>query len=103
MTYCATVDGGRKAVSVSALSSSSLDSESTQSSKKYPSTFTLSSTGAGPSGTGKQALQEPDVIASTKPKQKPQSSAPVAPPRYKKKSKKLNPLALAVSVIRCLL
>lgn len=39
------LDNARKTMSVSALSSSSLDSESTQSSKKYPSTFALSSTG----------------------------------------------------------
>lgn len=82
-------------MSVSALSSSSLDSESTQSSQKYPSTFTLE-TNAGTSGTRK--LQEPDVIASTKPKQKVPASAPVAPPRYKKKTRNLDSLALAVSV-----
>ncbi|KAJ8953165.1 hypothetical protein NQ318_017193 [Aromia moschata] len=97
---------GRKTMSVSALSSSSLDSESTQSSKhysQYPSTMTLS-TGTGqtehPNEKACVPLQEPDVIASTKSSSTSQKSfgisqshvalnvdAPIAPPRRKKKNK----------------
>ncbi|CAH1996900.1 unnamed protein product [Acanthoscelides obtectus] len=101
----------RKTMSVSALSSSSLDSESTQSSKysQYPSTATLSISAAqtDPHAQGTTAssmsqhqhpkpclpLQEPDVIASTKASsssQQPNIEAPVAPPRRKKKSKMQN-------------
>ncbi|EEZ99884.1 WD repeat-containing protein 44 [Tribolium castaneum] len=79
---------GRKAVSVSALSSSSLDSGSTPSSKgisQYPSNATLTSEKSS------LPLQEPDVIASTKAsssqKSDDQNVAPVAPPRRKKKNK----------------
>ncbi|KAJ8978340.1 hypothetical protein NQ317_011463 [Molorchus minor] len=97
-------DHGRKTVSVSALSSSSLDSESTQSSKhhsQYPSTMTLSTGTTQSTNTNNKAcvpLQEPDVIASTKSSSTTQKSfgitqshaalnldAPVAPPRRKKK------------------
>ncbi|XP_057659565.1 WD repeat-containing protein 44 isoform X1 [Diorhabda carinulata] len=108
-----------KKTSVSALSSSSLDSESTQSSNKqysqYPSTLTLSpdlSAGipqASPSEKACLPLQEPDVIASTKSSQKNfdclQSNtstgvdAPIAPPRRKKKNKvPTTTLALTKSV-----
>ncbi|KAJ8918039.1 hypothetical protein NQ315_011495 [Exocentrus adspersus] len=97
---------GRKTVSVSALSSSSLDSESTQSSKQYsqyPSTMTLSTGTAQtdcPPDKACVPLQEPDVIASTKSSSTSQKSsdasnthsqsnvgAPVAPPRRRKKNK----------------
>ncbi|XP_044263042.1 WD repeat-containing protein 44 isoform X2 [Tribolium madens] len=78
-------ESGRKAVSVSALSSSSLDSGSTPSSKgisQYPSNATLTSEKSS------LPLQEPDVIASTKaPSSHDQNTAPVAPPRRKKKNK----------------
>ncbi|CAG9827624.1 unnamed protein product [Diabrotica balteata] len=93
-------DPGKKTASVSALSSSSLDSESTQSSnKQYPSTLTLSPgpTQASCSDKACLPLQEPDVIASTKSSQKnfdtshPHATssldAPIAPPRRKKKTK----------------
>ncbi|XP_076258235.1 WD repeat-containing protein 44 [Rhynchophorus ferrugineus] len=92
-------DNARKTMSVSALSSSSLDSESTQSSKKYPSTFALSSTGTTQLTTDSEKssstpLQEPDVIASTKASSSSQQSKgsqvadiPIAPPRRKKKNK----------------
>ncbi|XP_018570785.1 WD repeat-containing protein 44 [Anoplophora glabripennis] len=97
---------GRKTMSVSALSSSSLDSESTQSSKQYsqyPSTMTLSTGTAQtdcPPNKACLPLQEPDVIASTKSSSTSQKScdasnmhvpsnvgAPIAPPRRKKKNK----------------
>lgn len=97
---------GRKTMSVSALSSSSLDSESTQSSKQYsqyPSTMTLSTGTAQtdcPPDKACLPLQEPDVIASTKSSSTSQKSfdasnmhvpsnvgAPIAPPRRKKKNK----------------
>lgn len=90
------IDTSRKTVSVSALSSSSLDSESTHSSRQsqYPSTSTLSTTAAGTAAAASSSilssttiktasstaqggkefkltfLQEPDVIASTKTKHK---------------------------------
>lgn len=70
----------RKAASVSALSSSSMDSGSTPSSKnisQFPSNSTL---------TSDKPLQEPDVIASTKAKSE-DLQIPVAPPRRKKKNK----------------
>ncbi|ENN75339.1 hypothetical protein YQE_08115, partial [Dendroctonus ponderosae] len=56
-------DTARKAISISALSSSSLDSESTQSSKKFPRATALA-TDSDKSASA--ALQEPDVVASTK-------------------------------------
>jgi hypothetical protein len=93
-------EGGRKAVSVSALSSSSLDSGSTPSSKgisQYPSNATISTlTSQQDYKTDKPSLplQEPDVIASTKASssqktddQASKLDAPVAPPRRKKKNK----------------
>nr|CAH7717190.1 unnamed protein product [Callosobruchus chinensis] len=108
----------RKTMSVSALSSSSLDSESTQSSKQYsqyPSTATLligaaqtdpnaqntmvSSTSQHQNPKPCLPLQEPDVIASTKASSSSQhqsTEAPVAPPRRKKKSKMQN-ITLTVS------
>ncbi|CAG9772971.1 unnamed protein product [Ceutorhynchus assimilis] len=95
----------RKAMSVSALSSSSLDSESTQSSKKYPSTFALSSTGTAPLTTDSEkstctTLQEPDVVASAKAStssQQQKNSVPVAPPRRKKKLKDTSVVAKSAS------
>lgn len=102
-------DTARKTMSVSALSSSSLDSESTQSSKKYPSTFALSSTGTTLLTTDSEKsastpLQEPDVVASAKASTSSQqksaksNNTPVAPPRRKKKTKNPNdPLALTKS------
>nr|CAI5843943.1 unnamed protein product [Callosobruchus analis] len=102
----------RKTMSVSALSSSSLDSESTQSSKQYsqyPSTATLLLSAAQTDPNAQNTtvsstvqhqnqkpclpLQEPDVIASTKASsssQQQSTEAPVAPPRRKKKSKMQN-------------
>ncbi|XP_063906671.1 WD repeat-containing protein 44 isoform X2 [Zophobas morio] len=91
----------RKAASVSALSSSSLDSGSTPSSKgisQYPSNATISTLTSQQEYKDKPSLplQEPDVIASTKSsssssqKTDDQSSKldiPVAPPRRKKKNK----------------
>ncbi|XP_019763195.2 WD repeat-containing protein 44 isoform X2 [Dendroctonus ponderosae] len=102
-------DTARKAISISALSSSSLDSESTQSSKKFPSTLALANAGATALATDSDksasaALQEPDVVASTKAsnasQQKPSliAAAPVAPPRRKKKIKAPNyPATIAKS------
>lgn len=102
-------DTARKTMSVSALSSSSLDSESTQSSKKYPSTFALSSAGTTLLTTDSEKsastpLQEPDVVASAKASTSSQqksaksNNTPVAPPRRKKKTKNPNdPLALTKS------
>ncbi|KAL1506106.1 hypothetical protein ABEB36_005533 [Hypothenemus hampei] len=101
----------RKTMSVSALSSSSLDSESTQSSKKYPSTFALSLSGVPPVNTDSEktsttTFQEPDVVASTKgssgthnqQKASFSTNAPIAPPRRKKQLKNRNdPLALTKS------
>lgn len=83
-----------KAPSVSALSNSSHDSESTPSSKeasKYPSTLTLSTIPIE-NAPSSFPLQEPDVIASTKSNTKYQSvvehaEPPIAPPRRKKKTK----------------
>ncbi|XP_030759816.1 WD repeat-containing protein 44 isoform X2 [Sitophilus oryzae] len=98
-----TSDNTRKTMSVSALSSSSLDSESTQSSKKYPSTYALSSTGTKQFTTDSEKstpLQEPDVIASAKasgsvqPKISQNSDIPVAPPRRKKKNKNASSLLI---------
>ncbi|XP_060526545.1 WD repeat-containing protein 44 [Cylas formicarius] len=92
----------RKTLSVSALSSSSLDSESTQSSKKYPSTLTLPMTVLTTQSINNNnpvkpttSLQEPDVIASTKasnslPKWPP--DAPLPPPRRKKKGRNASSL-----------
>lgn len=85
-------DNKKKALSISALSSSSLDSGSTPSSKEvsqFPSTVTLSIL-KSQSDVSCATLQEPDVIASTKASSSVPSSmlkAPVAPPRKKKKSK----------------
>lgn len=90
-----------KSLSTSALSSSSQNSESIPSSKevsKCPSTVTLAlNESAQHEG---QALQEPDVIASTKASTSAQKSSlpplpsadhvPVAPPRRKKKIKTSN-------------
>lgn len=113
-----------RTASTSALSSSSLDSESTPSSKQYsqfPSTATLAIGTTQTEYVDKACtvpLQEPDVIASTKPSTKastsqksitsaPQHSnnvnidahVPVAPPRRKKKNKApVESLALTVSV-----
>ncbi|XP_050294204.1 WD repeat-containing protein 44 isoform X2 [Anthonomus grandis grandis] len=101
----------RKTMSVSALSSSSLDSESTQSSKKYPSTYALSSAGTAKHTDSDKSspapLQEPDVIASTKVSSALQQkhnvaqsgvgNVPVAPPRRKKKSRINDTLALTKS------
>ncbi|CAG9865437.1 unnamed protein product [Phyllotreta striolata] len=106
-------ESGKKTASGSALSSSSLDSESTQSSNKQHSSTVTLSPGTQPAGVGpdkpRPPLQEPDVIASTKPySQKSFDSsqnhatagldAPVAPPRRKKKNKSTaTALALAKS------
>ncbi|XP_017786789.1 PREDICTED: WD repeat-containing protein 44 [Nicrophorus vespilloides] len=91
----------KKAISSSALSISS-HSSSTQSSKdttQYPSTVTLATISTdAPAHTNQVCLplQEPDVIASTKPclqknnldiKSSPKIEVPVAPPRRKKKNK----------------
>ncbi|XP_066252281.1 WD repeat-containing protein 44 isoform X2 [Euwallacea similis] len=96
-------DSSRKTMSISALSSSSLDSESTQSSKKYPSTFALSSAGVQGNDIEKSVstkVQEPDVVASNKvsnPQLKSTNNAPVAPPRRKKGKAPKNPQALTKS------
>lgn len=102
----------RKAASVSALSLSSRDSESTPSSSKdasqYPSTMTLVTNPNTLTDTKPLPLQEPDVIASTKnscsrnnvPQDQPKQDAPVAPPRRKKKNVKnsVSSLSLVVSI-----
>lgn len=95
-----------KAPSVSALSNSSHDSESTPSSKEasqYPSTLTLSTIPIE-NATTSLPLQEPDVIASTKSNSKFQPAIehvvpPIAPPRRKKKTKhSASTQSLAVSI-----
>lgn len=102
------VETAKKTPSVTALSSSSLDSESTHSSRQFPSTLTIC-TGTAQAVDEKPCvpLQEPDVIASTKPSivqkqlnttQTAAIHAPVAPPRRKKKNK--TSLQLTVSWIR---
>ncbi|KAG5895382.1 hypothetical protein JTB14_029605 [Gonioctena quinquepunctata] len=86
---------GRKATSVSALSSSSLDSVLTNDPKhipQYTSTKTLLADDEIPPDKEYIPLQEPDVIASTKSNSQKNSGAskvdaPVAPPRRKKKLK----------------
>lgn len=96
-------ENGRKAVSVSALSSSSLDSGSTPSSKgmsQYPSISTLTSIKPAQNIEITTKLQEPDVIASTKTSTATSSSlikAPIAPPRRKKKNKDVGSLNLTKS------
>ncbi|XP_044761785.1 WD repeat-containing protein 44 isoform X2 [Coccinella septempunctata] len=96
-------ENGRKAVSVSALSSSSLDSGSTPSSKgvsQFPSISTLTAIRPAQNVETPAKLQEPDVIASTKTSTATSSSlikAPVAPPRRKKKNKEVGSLNLTKS------
>ncbi|KAL3280255.1 hypothetical protein HHI36_017750 [Cryptolaemus montrouzieri] len=96
-------ENGRKAVSVSALSSSSLDSGSTPSSKgvsQFPSISTLTALKPSQNDEMLPALQEPDVIASTKTSTSTSCSmikAPVAPPRRKKKNKDVGSLSLTKS------
>lgn len=90
-------------MSVSALSSSSLDSGSTPSSKgvsQFPSISTLTAIKPAQNIEASTKLQEPDVIASTKTSTATCSSmikAPVAPPRRKKKNKDVGSLNLTVS------
>lgn len=96
----------RKAASVSALSLSSRDSESTPSSSKdasqYPSTVTLVTNTNTLTDTKTIPLQEPDVIASTKTSCSrnniPQDPAPIAPPRRKKKNVKNSVSSLSLVV-----
>ncbi|CAH1183885.1 unnamed protein product [Phaedon cochleariae] len=109
-------DHGRKPTPTTALSSSSLDSTSTGSSRqfsKHPSTATLSPAGPADEPAPRPPLQEPDVIASTKagagskvgagsPRGEPNAGqmcrdAPVAPPRRKKKSQVPTVLQLSKS------
>lgn len=104
----------RKAASVSALSLSSRDSESTPSSSKdtsqYPSTMTLVTNKNTAADNKPIPLQEPDVIASTKAscsrnnsshsdqQSLQQQDVPVAPPRRKKKILKSSGSSLSLMV-----